>query len=638
MTTLPTALHEQATPTGRVVARFAGDSGDGIQLLGGQFAQSTARNRHDLITFSDFPAEIRAPKGTLAGVSAFQIQFGGPIVLTSGDQVDVLVALNPAALKMNLSTLRPNGLLIVDTESFTDRDLARAGFEENPLSSAETRDYRVLEVALTSLTRDAVVNCGVKKKDADRSKNFCALGLILWIFDLDREETRGWIRSKFASLEHVVAANIAALDAGHTFGEAVEIADYPVPPAQQAHFDTGNYRSVSGIEALVYGLAASSVISGRELCFCSYPITPASGILHGLTQLRSDSIRTFQAEDEIAAAGSALGASYAGAIGVTASSGPGIALKSETISLAVGVELPLVIINVQRAGPSTGLPTKTEQADLGMALYGRHGEAPIIVLAPATPSECFNMAIEAVRLSITYMTPVMLLADGFIANASEPWNIPIIADIPAITSPALPDTGNTFLPYRRDLESLARPWATPGMAGYEHRIGGIERAADTGNISYEADNHQTMTDYRAEKIARAANDIAVIEVERGESEGVVAIVSWGSTYGPANAAVNELVKEGYAVSHIQIRHLSPLPRGLHELLKKFEHVLVAEMNSGQLRSLLRAEFLVPATGVNQINGKPFKVSVLKAAAMELMGQHKPMKSNPAEMNTARQNT
>jgi len=604
------------TDTGRVVARFAGDSGDGIQLLGGQFAQATARNQHDLITFSDFPAEIRAPKGTLAGVSAFQIQFGGPVVLTAGDQVDVLVALNPAALKMNLPTLRRDGLLIVDTETFNDRELSKAGYESNPLNGAATAGFRVLQMNLTSITRDAVVDCGVKKKDSDRSKNFCALGVILWVFDLDREKTVAWVKSKFAGSENIVAANLAALNAGHTFGEAAELADYPIPQAQRAHFDGGTYRSVSGIDALVYGLAAASVVSDRDLCFCSYPITPASGILHGLTNLQATTIHTFQAEDEIAAAGSALGASYAGAIGVTASSGPGIALKSETISLAVGVELPLVIINVQRAGPSTGMPTKTEQADLGMALYGRHGEAPIAVLAPATPGECFDMVIEAVRIAIDYMTPVMLLADGFIANAAEPWSIPVIADIPPIVP--LPPKNDTFLPYRRDPETFARPWAAPGLEGYEHRIGGIERSAETGNISYEPDNHQAMTDNRAAKISAIANAVAPVEIERGAAEGNLAIVSWGSTYGPANAAVNELIKEGHAVSHIQIRHLSPLPRGLQAMLQSFEHVLVAEMNSGQLRQLLRAEFLVPAVGLNQINGKPFKVATIKTAALKLM--------------------
>ena len=615
---LVTQKDEEVLRAGRVVVRFAGDSGDGIQLIGGQFSQSTAHKRHDLITLSDFPAEIRAPKGTLAGVSAFQIQFGGPIILTVGDQVDVLVAFNPAALKVNLSTLREGGLIIVDVDSFSPRDLAKAGYAENPLKDGTIKHAQILEVPLQRLSREAATGAGVKKKEANRTKNFWAMGLVFWLFDRDRNDVTNWITDKFASKSQMVAANIAALNAGHTYGEVSEIADYRIPIPNQAEFHEGTYRSTTGIDSLVYGLAASAIASGRELCFCSYPITPATGILHGLTKLRSATIRTFQAEDEMAAVCAALGAAYAGALGVTASSGPGIALKAEAIGLAVSVELPLLVINVQRAGPSTGMPTKTEQADLNMALYGRHGEAPIIVLAPATPSECFEMAVEAIRLAVTYMTPVMLLLDGYIANASEPWRIPDVSAIPPIGTAVVDSLGESFLPFSRDPQTLARPWVAPGTLGFEHRIGGIERSDGEGDICYEPDNHQRMSDYRAAKIARAANSIAEIKVERGSNKGALAIVSWGSTYGPANATVNELIKQGHAVSHIQIRHLSPLPRGLEALLRQFEQVLVVELNNGQLRRLIRAEFLLPAHGANQLSGKPFSIEAIKKAAIMLL--------------------
>ena len=611
-------LTEEQLREGRVVVRFAGDSGDGIQLLGSQFARSTAVNAHDLITFSDFPAEIRAPAGTLFGVSAFQIQFGGPIILTTGDQVDILVVFNPAALKMNLGTLRRGGLVIADTDGFAERNLAKADLSENPLHDGTLDNYRVWEFDITRMTREIGTATGVTKKEADRTKNFWALGLVFWLFGRDREATRKWVRDKFGSAENVAEANVAALDAGHAFGETVELGDYRLPVANQAIFPPGTYRSMTGTDTLVCGLVAAALASQRPLCFCSYPITPASAILQGLARIGTDSVRTFQAEDEISAANAAIGASYAGALGVTASSGPGIALKTEAIGLAVAAELPLVVINVQRAGPSTGMPTKTEQADLEMALYGRHGEAPAIVLAPAMPSECFEFALLAVRLATKYMTPVLLLADAFIVNASEPWPVPDVSKIEAIEIPKQDVDPASYQPFARDEETLARYWATPGMAGFEHRIGGLERQDGAGNISYDPQNHQKMTELRAAKIARAVNDLPPLRVQRGPDSGRVAVVGWGSTYGPLDAAVNELLKQGEEVAHIHIRHLSPLPENLEELLRAFDHVLVAEMNSGQLLRLLRSEFLLPAQGLQQVTGQPFKVAKVKQAIMKLL--------------------
>ena len=611
-------LTEEDLPAGRVVVRFAGDSGDGIQLLGQQFAKSTAMNAHDLMTFADFPAEIRAPVGTLFGVSAFQIQFGGPVVVTVGERVDVLVAFNAAALKTNVAKLRPGGLIIADTEGFNERSLTKAEYETDPLHDGSLDAFRIQEIEITWLTREVAMDAGAAKKQADHTKNFWALGLIFWIFGRDRSAIRDWIHTKFAKDEAVSNANAAALDAGHAYGETMELGDYHVPSGEIVDFAPGTYRSATGTQTLVWGLATATVASGRTLHYCSYPITPASGLLQELAGLAGGSIRTFQAEDEIAAVSAAIGASYAGAIGVTASAGPGIALKGEAMSLAVAAELPLVVINVQRAGPSTGMPTKTEQADLDMALHGRHGEAPVIVLAPATPGDCFEMALEAVRLAVRHMTPVILLADGYIVNAAEPWCIPDATAIPPIEIP-VPRVGDDgFQPFNRDDRTLARPWATPGMPGLEHRIGGIERADGSGHISYDPENHQIMTDMRAAKIQRAADDIPPASVETGPASGSVAVVGWGSTYGPINAAVREFGAEGHDVAQIHLRHLSPLPRGLEDLLNTFDKVLVVEMNTGQLRRLLRAEFLIPAQGLNQITGQPFAVSTVKQAVLDLM--------------------
>ena len=603
---------------GRVVVRFAGDSGDGIQLLGGEFGKVVARSERDILTFADFPAEIRAPVGTLFGVSAFQIQFGGPRILTMGDRVDVLFAFNPAALRTNLAAVRDGGLIFVDKDAFTKRNLDKAGYTQSPIESGELGRCKVIEIDIARLAREVATDCGVTKKQADRTKNFWALGLAYWMFDQDRTSTQDWIREKFAKQPEVSDANVAALNAGHAFGETLEIGRDQLPQAYRASFADGTYRAASGTETLVHGLLAASIASGRPICYCSYPITPASNILHGLARFSCENVRTFQAEDEIAAVCAAIGASFGGALGVTASSGPGIALKGEAIGLAIGAELPLVVIDVQRAGPSTGMPTKTEQADLNLALYGRHGEAPAIVLAPAKSSECFEAAIQACRLSVKYMVPVVLLLDGYIANASEPWRLPDLAALPEFVrnAPAQPD--GTFQPFQRDSDTLARPWAVPGTEGFEHRIGGIERSDGSGNISYEPDNHQRMTELRAAKVQRAVTDLEKADVELGPQEGKVAVVAWGSTYGPVEAAVNELLKENFAVSHIHLRSLSPLPDGLEELLRRFSEVLVVEMNSGQLRRLIRSEYLIPAHGLNQISGRPFTVAKVKQAVRALV--------------------
>lgn len=612
------AAYSDQLRRGRAVVRFAGDSGDGVQLLGGEFAKSIAANEKDILTFQDFPAEIRAPVGTLFGVSAFQIQFGGPRILTTGDEVDVLFAFNPAALKTNIANVHDGGLVVVDKDAFSERNLRKAGYERDPRESGELDRYKVIEVPITLLAREVASSCGVTKKEADRSKNFWALGLAYWMFGQDRSRTQNWILQKFSSNSSVADANIAALNAGHAYGETMELEHHHIPEAYSARFSEGLYRSATGTDTLVFGLVAASVAADRPLCFCSYPITPASGILHGLAQFNSQSVRTFQAEDEIAAVCAAIGASYGGGIGVTASSGPGIALKGEAIGLAVGAELPLVVVDVQRAGPSTGMPTKTEQADLELALYGRHGEAPAIVLAPARPSECFDAALQAARLSMMFMVPVLLLMDGYIANASEPWRIPDIASLPKIEIPIPLTNEEPFRPFERDPETLARPWASPGMKGLEHRIGGIERADGTGHISYDPDNHQIMTDLRAEKIARASAHLPPASIELGEAGGDVAVVAWGSTYGAVEAAVNELLKEDLNVAHIHLRNLSPLPTGLEQLLRNFKRVLVVEMNNGQLRRLIRSEFLIAAEGLNQVSGRPFTVAKVKSAVRKLL--------------------
>ena len=598
-----------------VVVRFAGDSGDGIQLTGNRFAAVTAIAGNDLATFPDFPAEIRAPVGTTYGVSAFQINFGAREIKTSGDAPDVLVALNPAALKVELGKLKQGGILIVDTGSFNERNLRKAGYAANPLTDGSLTDYRIIEIDVSRMTLEAVKPLGVSQHDGLRCKNMWTLGLVYWMFDRDRGLTVSWLRNRFADEPAIAAANIAALDAGHAFGETAELnsglVGYSVQPAWLA---PGLYRTITGGQALAYGLVAGAHLADLKLLFASYPITPASPLLHALAGLRGLGVSTFQAEDEIAAVCVAIGASYAGALGVTSSSGPGLALKSEAIGLAVAAELPLVVVNTQRAGPSTGMPTKTEQSDLMQALHGRHGESPVAVLAARSPADCFETAIEAVRLASKYMMPVILLSDGYIANAAQPWHVPSIEGLRPFPVRFHTDPDG-FQPYARDPETLARPWAVPGTPGLEHRIGGLEKDALTGAISYDPANHQLMTETRAAKLERIAHDIPPQGIERGGKEGGLVVVGWGSTYGPISRAVGSLTQRGYDVAHVHLRHLCPMPRNLGDLLRGFTKILVPEMNSGQLVDLLRAQYLVPAEGLNKVSGQPFKIEEIETAVI-----------------------
>ena len=589
------------------VIRFAGDSGDGMQLTGGRFTETTALAGNDLTTFPDFPAEIRAPVGTTYGVSAFQINFGSRNVMTSGDLPDVLVCMNPAALKVNLAELREGGLIIVDSGTFTDKNLQKAGYEANPLDDDSLGRYRVMAIDISKLTLEAVRECSVSKKEGLRAKNLWTLGLIYWMYDRNIAATVEWLGTKFKNAPNIAAANIACLKAGHAFGETAELPDgalvYEIKPAT---FRPGLYRTVTGTEALAWGLVAGTRLAGLKLVFSSYPITPASNVLHVLSRLKAYDVVTFQAEDEIAAAGAAIGASYAGALGVTSSSGPGVALKTEALGLAITAELPLILINSQRAGPSTGMPTKTEQSDLHLAVYGRNADAPLVVLAARSSAEAFDVAIEAVRLATRYMTPVVLLSDTFIANAAEPWRLPDVGALEPFPVSFRTETEG-FQPYQRDSETLARPWVKPGTPGLEHRIGGLEKDYGSGNVSYDAENHQRMTDVRHEKIARIADDIPEQTVDQGPAQGPLAVVGWGSTYGPISRAVERSREEGLAVSHIHLRHLSPLPRNLGDLLAGFDKVLVPEMNMGQLTTVLRSLYLVPAVSLPKVTGKPFKI-------------------------------
>ena len=590
------------------VIRFAGDSGDGMQLTGGRFTETTALAGNDLTTFPDFPAEIRAPIGTTYGVSAFQINFGSRNVMTSGDVPDVLVCMNPAALKVNIGDLREGGLVIVDTGTFTDKNLQKAGYDANPLDDDSLSRYRVMAIDISKLTLEAVKECDVSKKEGLRAKNLWTLGLIYWLYDRDIVATVSWLDTKFRKLPNIAAANIACLKAGHAFGETAELPDgalvYEIKPAT---FQPGLYRTVTGTEALAWGLVAGAKLADLRLVFSSYPITPASSVLHVLARLKAYDVVTFQAEDEIAAAGAAIGASYAGALGVTSSSGPGVALKTEALGLAITAELPLILVNSQRAGPSTGMPTKTEQSDLYLAVYGRNADAPLVVLAARSSADAFDVAIEAVRLATRYMTPVVVLTDTFIANAAEPWRLPDVGALKPFPVEFRTETDG-FQPYERDPETLARPWVRPGTPGLEHRIGGLEKDYATGNVSYDPENHQRMTDVRHEKIARIANDIPEQAVDQGPESGPLAVVGWGSTYGPISRAVERSRKErGISVSHIHLRHLSPLPRNLGDLLAGFDRVLVPEMNMGQLTTVLRSRYLVPAESLPKVTGKPFKI-------------------------------
>ncbi|MGN6269300.1 MAG: 2-oxoacid:acceptor oxidoreductase subunit alpha [Sphingomonas sp.] len=599
-------------PAESVVVRFAGDSGDGMQLTGGQFTLSTALAGNDLATFPDFPAEIRAPQGTLFGVSAFQINFGSREINTAGDQPDVLVAMNPAALKVNVEALKPGGLIIADEGEFGERNLAKAKYDANPLEDDSLARWQVLKLNISQLTLDAVKPFGLGNKEALRCKNMWTLGLALWMFDRQRGPIVDWLKAKFAKAPELAEANIAALNAGHAYGETAELGrmvgqlHIPAAPAEP-----GLYRTVTGAESIAYGLVAGAQLAGVPMFFGGYPITPASAILHFLSRLKEFGVTTFQAEDEIAAVASAIGASYAGQLGVTSSSGPGIALKMEAIGLAIMTELPLVVVNSQRGGPSTGLPTKTEQSDLYQAVYGRNGDAPMPVIAARSPADAFDCAIEACRIATQYMTPVMLLTDGYIANAAEPWKVPDISGyeaFPVSFFEEAPESG--FLPYARD-DKLARPWVKPGTPGLLHRIGGIEKRSGTGNIEYAPSNHQEMTDLRRDKVAGIK--VPDQEVALGEASGRLAVVGWGSTFGPIHQAVRRARFKGLDVSHIHLRHIWPMPANLGALLERFDNVLVPEMNTGQLKTVLRDQFLVDARPLTKVSGQPFRIAEIEAA-------------------------
>src|SRR6266481_4556292 len=597
-----------------VVIRFAGDSGDGMQVTGSQFTLETALAGSDFSTFPDFPAEIRAPTGTTFGVSAFQIHFGGTDVMTPGDSVDVLVAMNPAALTVEMNDLKVGATVIVDTDAFNERNLKKAGYAKNPLEDDSLARYQVLKFDITKLTADAVKPHGLSSREAHLCRNMWALGLLLWMYGHERTATIEWLQRKFAKKPVIAAANIAALNAGHAFGETAEMKEhmvgYVVP---KAAVQAGRYRTVSGTEGLAWGLVAGMRAAGIEkMVFAGYPITPASALLHTLANLRAYGVVTFQAEDEIAASGAALGASYAGALGVTSSSGPGIALKTEMLGLAIATELPLIVIDSQRAGPSTGMPTKAEQSDLFQAVHGRNADAPLAVIAAATATDCFEVAIEAVRIATKYMTPVIVLTDGYLANAAEPWLIPDLKSVHRFPVRFRTDPAG-FHPFLRDPLTLARAWAVPGTSGLEHRIGGLEKDYDTGHISYDPENHARMTRTRAAKIAGIAHDIPPQRAALGNDHGAVAVVGWGSTYGAIHQAVREARDDGLDASHIHLRYLNPFPANLGDLLKRFDRVLVPEMNTGQLVQLLRAAYLVPAEGLNKVEGKPFKVAELSAA-------------------------
>ncbi len=601
-----------------VIIRFAGDSGDGMQLTGDRFTSETATLGNDLATFPDFPAEIRAPAGSLPGVSGFQVHFADHDILTAGDRPDVLVAMNPAALRTNIGDLPKGGTLIVDADAFGARTLQKAGYASNPIEDGTLADYHVHEVALTSMTVGALKGVeGITSREAERSKNFFALGLMSWLYHRPTDGTIGFIERKFAKRPEIVEANTKAFRAGWNYGETSEdfAVSYEVAPAK---LTPGTYRQITGNTALSYGLIAAAKLSGLDLFLGAYPITPASSILEELAGKKEFGVLTFQAEDEIAAVGAAIGASFGGALGVTASAGPGIVLKAESVGLAIALELPLVVLDIQRAGPSTGMPTKPEQADLLMVLFGRNGESPVPVVAASTPSQCFDAAIEAVRLAVKYRTPVYLLSDAYLANGSEPWLVPDIASLPLLTTTFAQTGEEPFEPYRRDPVTLARPWAIPGTPGLEHRIGGLEKADVTGAISYDPENHDRMVRLRAQKVAGIAADIPELEVDDPETAASVLVVGWGSTYGPIGAAVRRVRNRGLHVAQAHVHYLNPLPRNTGEVLRRYEKVLVPEMNLGQLALLLRAEFLVDIVSYTQVRGRPLTAAELENAIVAMV--------------------
>ncbi|MBA3778731.1 MAG: 2-oxoacid:acceptor oxidoreductase subunit alpha [Chloroflexi bacterium] len=599
----------------RVTIRFAGDSGDGMQLTGNQFTRTAAVFGNDISTLPDFPAEIRAPAGSLPGVSGFQLSFSSGDIHTPGDQPDVLVAMNPAALKTNLGDLPPGGALIVNSDAFSQQNLNKAAYASNPLTDGSLKQYNVFEIPISTLNARALEDLEMTSKQVDLTKNFFALGIMFWLYERSMEPTLRWIDGKFGARPVIAEANRRALKAGYAFGETTEIFHTTYRVAA-AHLSPGTYRNITGNEATALGFVTAARLAGRDLFYGSYPITPASDILHQLSGYKNFGVKTFQAEDEISAIGAAIGASYGGAMGLTASSGPGIALKTEALGLAVMVELPLVVVDVQRAGPSTGMPTKTEQADLLQVMFGRNSDSPVPIVAPATPAECFDYAVEAWRIALKYVTPVVYLSDAFLATGAEPWRVPDVADLPAIAVENYTDAA-TFHPYDRDPETLARPWAVPGTPGLEHRIGGLEKQDITGNVSYDPDNHHRMQALRAQKVAGIANDIPPLQA-LGPERGDLLVLGWGSTYGAIRSAVERLQAEGWSVAHAHLRHLNPFPLNTGEILARYRQVLIPEVNLGQLLMLIRARYLIDAKGLNRVRGKPFRISEIHESAVEIL--------------------
>jgi len=606
-----------------VTIRFAGDSGDGMQLTGSLFTNTTALLGNDLRTLPEFPAEIRAPQGTVPGVSSFQLQFGSREILTPGDECDALVVMNSAALKANLSLLKKGGIIIANSAGFDKKNLNLAKYPEgvNPLEDDSLSDYELIKIDVNQMVKEALLEMNLSYKDQDRSKNMFVLGLLYWMYNRPMDSTINFLNKKFGKKPEIAEANIKVLKAGYYFGETAEIFSSRII-VKQAELKPGTYRNITGNEALVLGLVAAARKSNLPMFLGTYPITPASDVLHGLAKYKKFGITTFQAEDEIAACTSAIGASFGGSIGVTSSSGPGVALKGEAIGLAVMLELPLVVLNIQRAGPSTGMPTKTEQADLMQAVYGRNGESPLLIVAPKSPADCFEMAFEAVRISLEHMTPVIFLSDGYIANGSEPWKFPQSKDLKDIKiefEGPRHQEDEPFMPYARD-ERLVRKWAIPGTAGIEHRVGGLEKEDVTGNVSYDPDNHQKMTNIRRDKRDNVANNIPLQDIDQGTEKGDILVLGWGGTYGSIKTVVHQLRKDGMDISHAHLRYINPFPRNLEKLMKGFKHIIVPEINDGQLVRLIRSEFLIHAQPINKVKGRPFGVKELKQAILDLVGE------------------